>query len=179
MKTHTLICLLFLGIKDEGGGFSHASGMGLLALSDCVSFRTGPLEVWMISVSLGSIWTLLPVLSGTTKWYIFTTAVYGSKKRRRKEKRNKMSLAQNVTASTSTSPMPWWAYCQKKELHIRVLTHVFSVCSTTCHIVHWKFSYGESDWGAMLLGYPFGRTMGWASWDFCGFPQTPRKILKM
>jgi len=87
-----------------------------------------------------------------------------------------MSLTHNVTALTSTSPMPRWAYCQKKQSHVPVFTYkVVRFFSMPCLISHWKLSYWRPDWEATLLSYSLGRTMDWVSWDLRGFPQAPGK----
>lgn len=177
-ETHRL-CLLVLGIKVKESSFLLPGKWACWPLVNVFRLGQGLLRSeWSPYHSAPSEHSFLFFLVLPSDIYLQPQFTVVKKKRQRREKRNKMSLAHNVTALTRTSPMPWWAYCQQKQFMFQYSrTKVFKFCSMTCLIVHCKLSYWQPDWEVTLLSYSLGRTMDWVSWDFRGFPQAPRKIM--
>lgn len=116
VEKHTRMCLLVLGMKVKENNFLLPGIWACWSLVNVFRLGQGLLRSeWSPYHSAPSEHSFLFFLVLPSDVYLqpqFTVV----KKRQRKEKRNKMSLAHNVTAITSTSPMPWWAYCQKNRI---------------------------------------------------------------
>lgn len=179
MKEHTRMCLLVLGVKVKESSFLLLGKWACWPLVNVFRLGQGLLRSeWSPYHLAPSEHSFLFFLVLPSDIYLQPQFTVVKKKRQRKEKRNKMSLAHSVTALTSTSPMPWWAYCQKKQSHVPVCTiKVFRFFSMICLIVHWKLSYWQPDWEATLLTRQNnGLGIVRFSWLSSGLPENNVKV---